>query len=191
MSFAAKPKPLYASEVLEQLITITKTKGDKAQGRKVSIIKALMVRCVDTEAKYLIRALQGKLRIGTAAQTVLVSLAHAFAHYSDVKKIEDINAAAAPAVTEAVIDGKEDGDEDEDKDEEDTTKNNDKKNSKKSEIVSTSTSTSTANTTVTEGITDLNELVNSLNETEPPEAKQLRKGLQRTNKLLLLLIYIL
>ena len=139
-----------------------------------------MVRCVDTEAKYLIRALQGKLRIGTAAQTVLVSLAHAFAHYSDVKKIEDIDAAAAPAVTAAIIDGKED--EGEDEDEEDTTKNNDKKNSKKSETVSTSTSTSTANATVTEGITDLNELVNSLNETEPPEAKQLRKGLQQMNK---------
>jgi DNA ligase-1 len=36
-----------------------------------------MIRCQGNEAKYIVRSLQGKLRIGTAAQTVLVSLAHA------------------------------------------------------------------------------------------------------------------
>ena len=77
LSFAAKPKPLKCVEVLEQLRNISKTKGDKAQGRKVDIIKALMIRCQGNEAKYIVRSLQGKLRIGTAAQTVLVSLAHA------------------------------------------------------------------------------------------------------------------
>ena len=90
LSFAAKPKPLMANEILEKLIEITKTKGDKAQGRKVNIIKSLMVRCVENEAKFLIRALQGKLRIGTAAQTVLVALGHAFAHPENYKKYSDI-----------------------------------------------------------------------------------------------------
>lgn len=74
----------------EQLTIISQTRGDKAQGRKVTIIKGLMVRCVDNEAKFLIRALQGKLRIGTAAQTVLVSLAHAFAHNDNYKTGESV-----------------------------------------------------------------------------------------------------
>jgi DNA ligase-1 len=65
LSFAMKPKPLQAIEVLEALRTITRTKGDKAQARKVVIIKGVMVKCQGSEAKYIIRALQGKgLRIG-------------------------------------------------------------------------------------------------------------------------------
>jgi hypothetical protein len=78
LSFAAKPKPLLARDVLAQFRVICETKGDKAQARKVDIIKALMVKCQGAEAKYIVRALQGKLRIGTAQQTVLVALAHAF-----------------------------------------------------------------------------------------------------------------
>lgn len=77
LSFGAKPKLLDAVYVLEQMRLITKTKGEQAQGRKIKIIKAIMVRCQGNEAKYLVRALQGKLRIGTAFQTILVALAHA------------------------------------------------------------------------------------------------------------------
>lgn len=79
LSFAAKPQPLSSRYVLEQFRLIALTKGDKAQTRKVNIIKSLMVRCQASscEAKYIVRALQGKLRIGTAKQTVLVALAHA------------------------------------------------------------------------------------------------------------------
>ena len=87
---------------LQVLTTISQTKGDKAQGRKVAIIKGLMVRCVDNEAKFLIRALQGKLRIGTAAQTVLVSLAHAFAH-SDNYKSDTAAESSTPAETTMTI----------------------------------------------------------------------------------------
>ena len=79
LSFAAKPKPLLAIRVLEMLRAITRTKGEKAQSRKVEIIKGIMVKCQGSEAKYIVRALQGKLRIGTAEQTVLVALAHAIA----------------------------------------------------------------------------------------------------------------
>ena len=79
LSFAAKPKPLLAIHVLAMLVTISKTKGERAQGRKVDIIKGIMVKCQGSEAKFIVRALQGKLRIGTAEQTVLVALAHSFA----------------------------------------------------------------------------------------------------------------
>lgn len=76
LTFAAKPKPLMATYVLDQFRQLTQIKGEKAQARKVELIKGLMIRCQGQEAKYIIRALQGKLRIGLAEQTVLVSLAH-------------------------------------------------------------------------------------------------------------------
>ncbi len=79
LTFGQKPKPLTARFVLEQLRAITKISGSKSMDRKVGIIKKMMVSCQGDEAKYIVRALQGKLRIGTAAQTVLVGLAHAFA----------------------------------------------------------------------------------------------------------------
>jgi len=82
LSFGTSTKPKASLSVVlvwDQLKKIAKTKGEKAQSRKVDLIKAMMIKCVGQEAKYLIRALQGKLRIGTANQTVLVALATAFA----------------------------------------------------------------------------------------------------------------
>lgn len=115
ISFAAKPKPLLAKEVLEALRQISKTKGEKAQGRKVEIIKGVMVRCQGSEAKYIVRALQGKLRIGTAEQTVLVALAHSFALTSlphQVVKDEEKKATEAEDKRDEkveVIDAADDG----------------------------------------------------------------------------------
>ena len=80
LGFTAKPKALTARLVLEELRKIAQTTGGKSMDRKVGIIKKMMIACQGTEAKYLVRALQGKLRIGLAAQTVLVSLAQAFVH---------------------------------------------------------------------------------------------------------------
>lgn len=42
----------------------------QSQGRKVGLIKSLLAKCEGEETKFLIRSLEGKLRIGLAEKTV-------------------------------------------------------------------------------------------------------------------------
>jgi DNA ligase 1 len=87
-----KPKALTVRGVHKGLIDIATTTGHGAQGRKVDLIKKLLSAAdgnmsgkVDitkdkggaSEAKFLVRFLEGKLRLGLAEKTVLVSLAQA------------------------------------------------------------------------------------------------------------------
>lgn len=77
---AVKKKPLSARQVLDVFRAIATTKGSQSQKWKVDSIKKLLVGAMDPlETKYIIRGLQGKLRIGLAQSTVLISLAHALA----------------------------------------------------------------------------------------------------------------
>lgn len=87
-----KPKPLTVRAVHKGLIDIATTTGSGAQGRKVDGIKKLLSAAdghmsgnVDinkdkggaSEAKFIVRFLEGKLRLGLAEKTVLTSLAQA------------------------------------------------------------------------------------------------------------------
>lgn len=86
-----KPKPLTVRSVHKGLMDIATVTGNGAQGRKVDGIKKLLSAAdgnrgkVDitkdkggpSEAKYIVRFLEGKLRLGLANQTVLVALAQA------------------------------------------------------------------------------------------------------------------
>ncbi|KAI0724588.1 ATP-dependent DNA ligase [Cerioporus squamosus] len=72
-----KPKPLTLPVVFKNLKEIALSSGHSSQNKKVSIITKLLASCQGQEAKYIVRSLEGKLRIGNAERTVLVALAHA------------------------------------------------------------------------------------------------------------------
>ncbi|KAL8811033.1 MAG: hypothetical protein Q9200_002122 [Gallowayella weberi] len=100
-----KPKTLTVKGVLDGLMGIATVFGDGSQGRKVAGIKKLLSSAdvalagkgskgVDitkdkggaSEAKFIIRFLEGKLRLGLAEKTVLVALAHALVIHETEKK---------------------------------------------------------------------------------------------------------
>lgn len=91
-----KPKPLTVRGVHEGLMKIATVEGQGAQGRKVDGIKKLLSAAdphlagkgskgIDitkekggpSEAKYIIRTLEGKMRLGLAEKTVLIALSQA------------------------------------------------------------------------------------------------------------------
>ncbi|KAF2486807.1 hypothetical protein BDY17DRAFT_292148 [Neohortaea acidophila] len=102
-----KPKPLTVRGVHEGLMKIATTEGQGAQGRKVDGIKKLLSaadtnlakgQTVDitqdkggpSEAKFIIRALEGKMRLGLADKNLQVALAHAMVAHAvaeDGKKV--------------------------------------------------------------------------------------------------------
>jgi len=92
LGFGVKPKPLMVQETLSVFREIATTTGSLSQKWKVDKIKGLLVRAQEgVEAKYIIRGLQGKLRIGLAQSTVLVSLAHAMVLTSPVKEDDTVD----------------------------------------------------------------------------------------------------
>ncbi|QRV78457.1 ATP-dependent DNA ligase [Ceratobasidium sp. AG-Ba] len=74
-----KPKPLTLPAVFKQLMDIALMSGNQSQQKKIGIITKLLAACQPdhSEAKYIIRSLEGKLRIRLAERTVLVALAQA------------------------------------------------------------------------------------------------------------------
>ncbi|ADM11115.1 DNA ligase [Encephalitozoon intestinalis ATCC 50506] len=63
--------------------------GQKSSASKKRIILGMMVKCSPLESKYLIRLIEGRLKVGLALKTVLISLANAFS--SD--KADEVKAA--------------------------------------------------------------------------------------------------
>ncbi|KAH8398591.1 hypothetical protein KR222_008581, partial [Zaprionus bogoriensis] len=66
-----RPKPLYISGVFNKLRQIAKISGQ----HKLTLVYDVFVACRFSEARYFIRSLIGKLRIGIAEQSLLTALA--------------------------------------------------------------------------------------------------------------------
>ena len=117
-----KPKALTARGVLQGLMGIATVQGDGAQGRKIAGIKKLLSSAdsalagkggkgVDiikdkggaSEAKFIVRFLEGKLRLGLAEKTVLVALAHAMVIHETEKKGDKLPSSEQLAKGESIL----------------------------------------------------------------------------------------
>lgn len=72
-----KPAKLTIQSVFKKLKELAQMKGNASQNKKKDLIKSMMVAGESCEPLYIIRALEGKLRIGLAEKSVIAALAHA------------------------------------------------------------------------------------------------------------------
>lgn len=114
-----KPKALTVRGVHESLIAIAVVEGHGSQGRKVDAIKKILSAAdvnskadkVDitkdrggpSEAKFIVRTLEGKLRLGLAEKTVLVALAQALVFHEVREKSGKVPSTEALAKGETTL----------------------------------------------------------------------------------------
>jgi len=75
-----KPQPLTVKDVFTILIKVANSAGRQSQQEKVRFIQRLFVSSREHESRYIVRHLQGKLRIGVNEQTVFAALGRACAY---------------------------------------------------------------------------------------------------------------
>ncbi|AEP15409.1 DNA ligase 1 [Emiliania huxleyi virus 88] len=73
-----KPSPLTATHVYNTFRQIATTSGKDSMFTKRVLIKKLLLSASKLETLYLVRALQGKMRIGMAEQSILTAIAYAY-----------------------------------------------------------------------------------------------------------------
>uniref|UniRef100_A0A4X1W039 DNA ligase n=1 Tax=Sus scrofa TaxID=9823 RepID=A0A4X1W039_PIG len=71
------PPALTAAGVFTKFRDIAQLAGSASTAKKMEIIKGLFVACRHSEARFIARALSGRLRLGLAEQSVLAALAQA------------------------------------------------------------------------------------------------------------------
>ncbi len=114
-----KPKPLTVRGVHEGLLAIAKMEGHGSQDKKVGAIKKLLAaadvvagtKVFDitkdkggpSESKFLVRFLEGKLRLGLAEKTVIVALAQAVVTHETAQGGKKVPSADQLAKGEAAL----------------------------------------------------------------------------------------
>ncbi|KAG7007872.1 SH3 domain-containing protein C23A1.17 [Physcia stellaris] len=117
-----KPKPLTIRGVLDGLMGIAIVSGHGSQDKKIAGIKKLLSaadtstagkgsKAIDitkdkggaSETKFIIRFLEGKLRLGLAEKTILVALAHAMVIHETEKKGNKVPSSDALTKGEAIL----------------------------------------------------------------------------------------
>jgi len=93
-NFIAKKKqvtlfqqPLTVQKVYETLDKMAKATGEGAMDLKVSLLAGLLANASPKEAKYIVRTVTGKLRLGIADMTVLDALAIAYGGGKDARQL--------------------------------------------------------------------------------------------------------
>jgi len=79
--------PLTVEKVYETLDKIAKTAGEGSQDLKIRLLAGLLNDATPKEAKYLVRTVTGKLRLGIADMTILDALSIAFFGTKDPRPI--------------------------------------------------------------------------------------------------------
>eukprot|EP00940_MAST-03C_sp_MAST-3C-sp2_P001356 g1356.t1 len=98
-----KPKPLNVRGVYNTFRQIAAISGNRSQDKKIKLIQRLLSACQSKEARFIMRGLQGKLRIGLAGQTVNVSLATALAQHLHYQSAADAKGGPSDATVESAV----------------------------------------------------------------------------------------
>ena len=80
--------PLTLDRVYDSLLKIARSEGSGSQELKMRLLADLLHDATPVEARYLARIATGRMRLGVATQTVLDSLAQAFATKADKPAVE-------------------------------------------------------------------------------------------------------
>ncbi|KAL0235340.1 hypothetical protein GEMRC1_001922 [Eukaryota sp. GEM-RC1] len=87
-----KPKPLTVPFVFNELMKVAKMEGQRSRTQKTGVTTTLLVSAQGSEAKFLVRSLQGRIRIGASEATITSAMSRAAVSYQS--KVMDFDGSS-------------------------------------------------------------------------------------------------